>query len=73
MSEVPFVDATGMFALEEMIADFRRDDAVVLLVEVRPNVRQKLMRSGVIASLGEANVLDTLAQALARAQELRPL
>jgi SulP family sulfate permease len=73
MSEVPFVDATGMFALGEMIADFRRDDAVVLLVEVRPNVRQKLMRSGVIASLGEANVLDTLAQALARAQELRPL
>jgi SulP family sulfate permease len=71
MGNVPFVDATGMFALEEMIADFRRDGAAVLLVEVRPNVHHKLARSGVIASLGEANVLDTLAHGLARAQEFR--
>jgi SulP family sulfate permease len=75
MGNVPFVDATGMFALEELIADFRRDGAAVLLAEVRPNVHVKLTRSGVIASLGEDNVFETLAQALAlanaRAQEVR--
>jgi len=71
MGNVPFVDATGMFALEEMIADFRRDGASVLLVEVRANVRLKLERSGVIASLGAANVLATLAHGLARAKESR--
>jgi len=75
MGNVPFVDATGMFALEELIADFRRDGAAVLLTEVRPNVHVKLTRSGVIASLGEDNVFETLAQALAlanaRAQEVR--
>jgi hypothetical protein len=32
-------------------------------------VRLKLERSGVIASLGEANVLATLAHGLARAKE----
>ncbi len=71
MGNVPFVDATGIFAIEEIITDFRRHGATVLLVEVRPNVRYKLERSGVIAHVGEDNVIETLEQALARATELR--
>ena len=71
MGNVPFVDATGIFAIEEIITDFRRHGAAVLLVEVRPNVRYKLERSGVIAHVGPDNVIDTLDQALARAKELQ--
>jgi SulP family sulfate permease len=71
MGNVPFVDATGIFAIEEIITDFRRHGATVLLVEVRPNVRYKLDRGGVIAHVGPDNVIDTLAQAMLRAKELR--
>jgi SulP family sulfate permease len=73
MGNVPFVDATGMFAIEEMIADFQRHGATVLLVELRPNVRYKLERSGVIEKVGRENVIDTLDEALARANSLRPI
>jgi SulP family sulfate permease len=66
MGKVPFVDATGMLALEEMIGDFRRHGSAVLLVELRPNVRRKLDRGGVIQQLGAENVFDTLAEALKR-------
>src|SRR5271170_864423 len=70
MGSVPFVDATGIFAIEEIINDFKRHGAVVLLVEVRPNVRYKLERSGVITLIGLENVIGTLDEALQRAKEL---
>jgi sulfate permease, SulP family len=73
LGNVPFVDATGIFAIEEIITDFRRHGAAVLLVEVRPNVRYKLERGGVIAHVGAENVIDTLEQALRRARELRAI
>jgi sulfate permease, SulP family len=71
MGQVPFVDATGILTLEEIITDFRRHGTAVLLAEVRPNVRYKLERGGVIAHIGQDNVTDTLEQALARAEALR--
>ena len=71
MGNMPFVDATGIFAIEEIITDFKRHGAEVLLAEVRPNVRFKLERGGVITHVGAANVIDTLEQALLRATELR--
>jgi SulP family sulfate permease len=71
MGNVPFVDATGIFAIEEIITDFKRHGAVVLLVEVRANVRYKLERGGVIAHVGPENVIDSLEQALLRAKELQ--
>ena len=64
MGNVPFMDATGINAIEEIITDFKRHGATVLLVELRPNVRYKLGRSGVIAGVGEENVIDTLEHAL---------
>jgi sulfate permease, SulP family len=72
MGNVPFVDATGISAIGEIIEDFRRHGAIVLLAELRPNVRYKLERSGVIEQLGTANVLDTLEEALALAHQLKP-
>jgi SulP family sulfate permease len=73
MGNVPFVDATGIFAIEEIITDFKRHGATVLLVEVRSNVRYKLERSGAIAHVGPDNVIDTLEQAMLRAKELQAL
>jgi SulP family sulfate permease len=71
MGNVPFVDATGIFAIEEIVSDFKRHGAAVLLAEVRSNVRYKLERGGVIAHVGAENVIDTFEMALARARELQ--
>jgi len=66
MGNVPFLDATGIRAIEEMINDFTRHGAKVLLVELKPNVRFKLERAGVLAAAGMENVLATLEEALER-------
>jgi sulfate permease, SulP family len=64
MGNVPFIDATGILALEEMITSFKRHGARVLLVELRANVRYKLERGGVIEHVGEGNVLESIELAL---------
>jgi hypothetical protein len=40
MGNVRFIDATGIMPIEQMIIDFKRHDAIVLLVELRPNARE---------------------------------
>ncbi|QDX82690.1 sodium-independent anion transporter [Denitratisoma sp. DHT3] len=60
MARVPFIDATGILALTELIEDFRRDKTRVVLCELRPNVRQKLERAGVLEKLGAENLYPTL-------------
>jgi SulP family sulfate permease len=71
LGNVPFMDATGIFAIEEIINDFKRHGAGVMLVELRPNVLHKLARGGVIDKVGLDNVVDTLEHALTRATEMR--
>ncbi len=66
MGNVPCVDATGMRALREIVAGFRRHGATVVLVEVRPRVLLKLTHGGVIANVGADNVIDTLEHAQTR-------
>ena len=69
MGNVPFIDATAIFAIEEIIEDFRRRGTTVLLVELRQNVRYKLERAGVVDALGAKNILDTLDEALLRTRD----
>ncbi len=52
MGRVPFMDATGLVALDEIIAGFHRIDTRVVLCEVPANVREKLQRAGILARLG---------------------
>ena len=61
MGRVPFMDATGLEALSELIDDFQRAGARVSLCEVRGNVRSKLERAGIVAKVGAAHLHDTIA------------
>src|ERR1700723_1591361 len=70
MRQGPFVDATGISAIDEIITDFLKHDATVLLSEVRPNVQHKLERAGLIRRLGADNLTATLALALERAKAI---
>lgn len=64
---VPFVDMTGLQALEEAIGELQRRGVQVLLCEANPLVLGKLQRAGVIKTLGAENYCADLAGAVARA------
>lgn len=62
MRRVPFMDTTGLAALDEIVADFQRTGTRVVLCEVRANVLEKLRRAGILARLGANGVYATLAE-----------
>jgi SulP family sulfate permease len=70
MSQVPFMDVTGISALDQIISDFIKHDATVLLSEVRPNVLHKLKRAGLVRRLGADNLTATLALARERVKAI---
>jgi SulP family sulfate permease len=68
MRRVPFMDTTGLSALDEIVADFQRMGTRVVLCEVRGNVLAKLERAGILSRIGAAGVYATLAEFSANAQ-----
>ena len=70
LGRVPFVDITGIHALEEVIENVARRGVQVILSEPNPRVKAKLARAGVTALVGERHVVDHFADALALASAL---
>jgi sulfate permease, SulP family len=68
MARVPFMDTTGLSALDEIAADFQRMGTRVVLCEVRPNVLEKLRRAGILQRIGETGVYATLSEFVATGQ-----
>jgi SulP family sulfate permease len=62
MARVPFMDTTGLSALDEITADFQRMGTRVVLCEVRANVLEKLRRAGILERIGETGVYKTLSE-----------
>jgi SulP family sulfate permease len=60
MGRVPFMDTTGLSALDEIIADFQRIGTRVVLCEVRPNVIAKLERARILSRVGARGIYKTL-------------
>jgi sulfate permease, SulP family len=65
MGRVPFMDTTGLSALDEIVADFQRIGTRVVLCEVRANVLEKLERARILARVGPSGVYRTLSEFLA--------
>lgn len=57
MNRVPFMDATGLETLAEIIERFQRRQVRVVLCDVQPGVQLKLQRAGVTELLGPGNML----------------
>lgn len=70
MREVLAMDATGLKAMEEILAKFRRGGTVMLLSGVQPQPLTAMRESRFIDKLGEENALDNYRAALARAREI---
>lgn len=64
LKRVPFMDITGLQALEEAVANLRRRGVGVMLSEANPRVHRKLERAGILGLLGERNYFSDFASAL---------
>jgi SulP family sulfate permease len=69
LDSVPFMDATGMSTLAEVIGRLRGHRVRVLLCGVRPALREQLERGGVVDLLGAANLCADLPEAARLASE----
>jgi len=65
LKRVPFMDITGLQALEEAIQNLRKRGVQVALCEANPRVHAKLERAGILALLGEGGYRQSFADALA--------
>jgi len=55
MRHVPFVDATGLQALEDVVGDLQRRNITVLMTETNARVVRKMGRMGLIERIGHDN------------------
>ncbi len=67
LGRVPFMDITGLQALDESVADLRRRGVRVILCEANERVRGKLGRARVMDRIGWENYAETFDGALALA------
>jgi sulfate permease, SulP family len=64
LKRVPFMDITGLQALEEVIREFSRRGIPVLLCEATPRVKSKLEKAGILALIGTRHYFERLSAAL---------
>lgn len=62
LSKVPFIDATGMQSLWDLLDDCKRKKTRLVLCEAKPNVLNKLHLAGLVSQIGPENVLDSVKQ-----------
>ena len=67
LRNVPAIDATGLHALMDVVRRSRRDGTRILLAELRTQPLMAMERSGALEEIGEDNVHETLAEAIAAA------
>jgi len=58
--QVPIIDATGLQTLWDIIDNCKRHNTRLVLCELRPNILEKLKKSGIYEAVGQANVLDNI-------------
>jgi SulP family sulfate permease len=68
MRAVPVIDSTGIAALESFLIQCRRQKMRLILCEIRNQPQKALEKSGFIADLGVANIVETLKEAVDKAE-----
>lgn len=60
LDRVPFIDATGIQSLWDLLDTCKKYNTRLVLCEMKPNVHQKLKRAGFIGQLGKPNLINSL-------------
>jgi len=63
---VPFMDATGLNTLGEIIGRLKKRHVHVLLCGIHPALRQSLDASGITAQVGAANICNNMQEVATR-------
>lgn len=66
LRRVPFIDATGLQSIEEVVSDLHKRGVQVVLCEANARVIEKIRRSGLVGEQSMALYCDTLEQAFER-------
>lgn len=70
MRHVPFIDATGIHRLKQIVTSFRHQGVTTILSGVNRSVRGELLRAGLYSVIGKENVLDNISVSIERAKEV---
>jgi SulP family sulfate permease len=70
LREVLAIDATGLRALEDVLDKARADGTQVLMTGVQAQPRAVLARAGILARVGEENMVADFRRAVERAREI---
>jgi sulfate permease, SulP family len=70
MRNVPFIDATGVYRLKEMIKQFDHKKVSILLSGINPQIKADLEKANIYAVLNRENLLDNIDDSLKRANEI---
>ncbi|MDO9365950.1 MAG: SulP family inorganic anion transporter [Methylotenera sp.] len=62
LGKVPFIDATAMQSLWDLLDTCRRHHTRLVLCEAKPNVFNKLKLAGLVGQIGPENILEHLHQ-----------
>jgi len=68
LQHVPFIDATGLRALEDAINSLQRQKVCVIFCEMNDYVKRRFEKMHLVNKVGQHNVLETFMQALAQAE-----
>lgn len=68
LRRVPFIDATGLQSIEEVVADLHRRGVQVLLCEANPMVLEQMRKSRLVGEHSEAEYCDSIEQAFEHAR-----
>lgn len=71
LRNVPFMDITGLEALKRTIEQFLKRGSTVLLCEANNTVREKLLRAGILGTIGIENMMPTFFAAIKAVLALR--
>lgn len=68
LRRVPFIDATGLQSIEEVVSDLQKRGVQIFLCEANARVIQKMRRSGLVGEQTFAKYYDTLDQVFEQAR-----
>lgn len=70
LQHVPFIDATGIYRVKDIIKQYGNKRVTTILSEVRPNVREDLVRAGIYSVMPKENFVDDIEVAIERARDI---
>jgi SulP family sulfate permease len=70
LRSVPFIDATGIYRLKEIIRHFNQQNVTTILSGVNENIKKDLEKADIYSVMAPENLLSHIDFAMARAKEL---